>query len=95
MTGRLKARTINVLGTRVAAKSATASFDQNLEVRPRQGDANTTAMLERLWAYVTIRRLLESSKKTHNATVIGTAKTRALDLSLRVGIDLVYYSLKN
>lgn len=41
-------------------------------------------MIERLWAYLTIKRLLQKVKMADNVTISATATTRALDLSLRV-----------
>ena len=49
-------------------------------------------LTERLWAYLTIQKLLETMEATSDETVKANAKTRALEMSIKVIIFVLHAS---
>ena len=75
---------ITALETDITGNSVTGRFHRRLRVDVTQGSVKHAHMMKRLWAYLTIRRLLETAAVSTNNSIVATAKTRTLDLSLRV-----------
>ncbi len=60
------------------------SFDTKVNLRHHGKNKMDTEFLERLWAHMTIKKLLNTIMQSSNATVKGVCKTRALGLALMV-----------
>ena len=60
------------------------SFDTKVNLRHHGNNKMDAYYLERLWAHLTVRKLLNTIMKSSNATVKGVCKTRALGLALMV-----------
>ena len=68
----------------VTAEAAGGRFERRMRARVTETTLPAALRMERMWAYLTIRRLLDTVAVSSNSTVAATAKTRTLDLSLRV-----------
>ena len=51
--------------------------------------------LEKTWAYLTIKQLLEKSEVTDNITIKSEMKERALELSLKVCVQYYLQTFNN